>query len=175
NGVPDFFQASTSVEYQPNERCYDFLGVFQGYQKLLAVGEKKLSVDSKVRISREGGLRRVEFKVTRQTVLPQGQLSDPNITTIEGDVVSFGPLGDGQVALRWQNPSEQMDVTSEPAEVALQGMLLNPFQPPSRLPGLHGGRHWRMPMIDPVGDPAHGIQGVEAEVLPQVQAFPFED
>jgi hypothetical protein len=167
NGTPDYFTASTSVEFIPSARCYDLKGTFGPNQKEMPPAQK-FTVESTIRITRQGELRQVSIKVTKNEHSLEDQI------TIEGDVAPSGPFDDGTLALRWRIPREQVDQTLPPAEVALHGAVLNPYQPLGRIPGLHAGRRWRMLMIDPLGDPSHGVQYLQASVQPELHAVPWE-
>jgi hypothetical protein len=130
------------------------------------------TVDSKYRVTREGGLRSVDITVSLHLLLGMSVTARLN-----------GNVANQVFKSRLEIDSPFKRTFDLPAvEVANQGSILNPLHPVSRVTGLAPGKTWRLPLVDPVRDAlasvipggAKGVSYVQAHVLPEIQLLHWE-
>src|SRR5262249_31316039 len=98
---------------------------------------------SAYRLTRQGELRRVRFKLTMRLD------GEPGEASLNGEVRDGLLYRSG--TLNIPILGRKVEPKLEPVE-APRGQILNPLHPVPKVRGLHPGRRWRMPLLDPMED-----------------------
>lgn len=158
----------TKVIFQPDEDLYELTGRFELFslpkpgapptpppsfslRGPYSTEQQPVLIKSSYFVTGEGRLRRIHVEVITQpkqdTVL--STLPSPIETSVTGTIA------DQHLSAYWwcqvsDKADERIDQNLDPVPVSTYGGVVNPFQPVPRLPGLHSGKTWRIPMINPL-------------------------
>jgi hypothetical protein len=164
------FFARTWIEHRSRPDDFTFVVEFlpkQTNARRMDLGPIKLkSMDSRYRVDRAGRLLHAEASF----------YFDHDLL---GEDISFRLVGDVQAgefrgSYAFLSALINHESTLDPVPVSRRGSVLLPMHPVNRIRGLIPGRHWRMPIVDPLGDALGSSMGagrsgprmLSAQVLP---------
>ncbi len=140
-----------------SDRTFELQNIFT-FQRFKLLHLRVQRMTSSYVVTEDGALNEIAAHVTLQ--FPGAKTG-----AIDLAIDIEGKVEDGFMEPKLQFQKMPVDLGQKKVRVSQNGNVLNPMHLLNKLPGLSVGRHWRLPMLDPLGIDFNGLLGAEVGEL----------